>query len=88
MDLRKSTNSDFRSGNSELHKSTNSEPRGPRGYNINIKFMNYTDLEKTIKCEKNKDILADWSDFILRVEPLEERNPVPLNQILKRDKKV
>lgn len=51
--------------------------------NIAIKIVSYAELEKSLKCEQNKKINDTFVDLPPVVEPLEDRNSVPFNQILK-----
>lgn len=55
-------------------------------YNTNLKFISFAELQTLIKCDQNKKIIDDWIDFLVGIEPLEDRSPVPFDQVLKKDK--
>lgn len=53
-------------------------------YNINLSFVTFEQLQAEIYCEQNKKIIDDWIDFLVTIDPLEDRSPVPFDQILKK----
>jgi len=52
-------------------------------YNINLKFLTFDQLRNEIHCEENKKIIDDWIDFLVTIDLLEDRSPIPFDQILK-----
>lgn len=53
---------------------------------ISLHFITIKDLEKMIKCEDNKCVIEDLIDVSVNVKPLEERNPLPINILLQKNK--
>jgi len=56
-------------------------------YNINIQYISYKDLDKMIKCEENKKIIEENVDTPIQVEPLRDKFPIPINLIIKNNKR-
>lgn len=52
-------------------------------HNININFITFDKLQLSIECKDNKKIIDDWTDFSVTVQLLDDRSPIPFDQILK-----
>lgn len=53
---------------------------------ITLQYTSFNEFEKMMKCDSNIKIVEETVDIPPNVQPLPNRLPVPLNQIVKKNK--